>query len=477
MHALTIQKLIIMKTIFTFLLSILLFGFTESYSQTSEVSATFIGSHGYLLESDTQKIALDALMHWEGNHYGYIKPPVSVKEKVLAAETPFDNIDLILISHAHQDHYNVEIINQSMLLNPEAILICPSDVYSDIKNNTENFDDFKNRTWSPQLELYNSIDTAINYVDLFITKIEHGNINLFVYSFLLNNIRFTQLNSWNSITSAMYDTLSFNKVKTDVMFLGYDYLLNSAKSANFKNKLNADFFVVSHIDGAGQARFDAIQSKINELSPDYSLSLLKTPMETYGFSKTHDELIIDTLNLAPAIVNTIDNKTFMNNQEFEYILPENLFTDDEKLNCMISLISPAVIPEWLTINNENLSIFGNPEKKFVLSFKIIASDPSLAEASQTFKIFITETVSEQLKLSDQLKIYPNPADEVLTITGLKMDNNTHVNLYSLHGTKQSIKKRNVNNELLLQIYDLIPGIYVLTVENNYKKLKKLIQVE
>ena len=193
-------------------------------ANNKSVEATFIGGHGYLLESHSKKVMLDAVIYWEGYNWGYIKPPLVVKEEIENAREPFDSIDLIFVSHAHTDHYNPQMIEKSMLKNKNAALIVTQEVYDAIEANADSLAEYNDRIWIPDLNFYQSIDTTVNEIPVTITEIPHGqeNMELLVFSFLLDSIRFLQLNSWNSITSEMYDTLGFNKKRADVCFLGYD---------------------------------------------------------------------------------------------------------------------------------------------------------------------------------------------------------------------------------------------------------------
>lgn len=266
-------------------------------SDTSFVNSTFIGSHGYFLESSDKKVALDAHIYWEGSNHGYIKPTEEIKENIENANEPFNDIDLLLVSHAHADHYNAQIIENSMNLNEEAILVVTPEVYDAISTEATNISSFQERIWVPELKFYESIDTIINEIALSVTNIKHGqeNMPLYVYSFVLDNIRFTQLNSWNSISGEMYDTLGFNKEKADVAFLGYDYIMNSSKFDLFKDHINPKFSTISHVDGATDSKINNIQAKVYEYKQDYPMNLLCTPGDQLLFKKAGETILVDTV--------------------------------------------------------------------------------------------------------------------------------------------------------------------------------------
>ncbi len=254
---------------------------------TTLITAKFIGSHGYFIESGSKKIALDAHIYWEGSYWGYIKPTVQIKTDIENAVSPFNDIDLLLISHAHKDHYNTEMIEKSMSKNPNAIIITTKAVFNALQNEAQAFSVFQDRIWVPDIGFYQSIDTTINEIPLMITNSEHGKekMELLIFSFVLDGLRFVQLNSWNSITGAMYDTLGFNQQRADIAFLGYDYIMNSTKFNSFKNHIAPVFSTISHIDGAGSSKYKSIQHKMSQIKSDYPMNIIYTPGEELVFTK------------------------------------------------------------------------------------------------------------------------------------------------------------------------------------------------
>jgi L-ascorbate metabolism protein UlaG (beta-lactamase superfamily) len=50
--------------------------------------------------------------------------------KLAAAAPPFDKVDIITISHRHDDHFNPEMVISHLIRNPECTLICPKQVDS-----------------------------------------------------------------------------------------------------------------------------------------------------------------------------------------------------------------------------------------------------------------------------------------------------------------------------------------------------------
>jgi len=94
---------------------------------------TYIANCGFLLKSGNKKILVDALFgDFESDWC--VTPPGKIIEKMETSTEPFDQIDVILISHAHVDHFNKEIVLKHLVSNEAGILICPEQVRMELEN-------------------------------------------------------------------------------------------------------------------------------------------------------------------------------------------------------------------------------------------------------------------------------------------------------------------------------------------------------
>lgn len=471
----------IMKTKLSFKgLSILLFlGITSiSFAQdTAKVSAYFIGSHGYLLESSNAKVALDALIYWEGSNYGYIKPPLDVANQMQAADSPFDSLDLILIGHAHEDHYNTEIIERSMLKNENAVLVCTPDVRNDIEASVDSFSFYSNRVWSPDIALMQSRDTIINGIPLTLTSIEHGSegMKLYIPAFELDTIRFVQLNSWNSLTAQDYDTLGFNKERADVIFLCYDYLLNSSKFELFKQHLHPVFSTISHVDGATSARIIQLQNSIIANREQYPMNMLYIPMEQLEYKKVNDTILVDTLNNAPIQMVEVPAQELIVDEPFTLTLPEGLFNDIEGDPVTITVTSSTggALPEWLTYNSSTRVLEGTPTTDGTVNILIRGADSHYAIRTIAVRMVITSIIGVQEEEDLPLKIFPNPVKEEITLdfTG------PMANFEIIDITGKIVKLGTIENMGTIDLSAIRSGLYYIRLKTNDRMLNHTIIIE
>jgi L-ascorbate metabolism protein UlaG (beta-lactamase superfamily) len=99
----------------------------ENPSPTPYLGVTYIANSGFLLESETKKVLIDAIFI-EG--YGvYQSPSKDNCIRIVNGDPPFDDIDIILVSHSDPDHFDSLLTARCLQNNPNTILICPEQAY------------------------------------------------------------------------------------------------------------------------------------------------------------------------------------------------------------------------------------------------------------------------------------------------------------------------------------------------------------
>jgi L-ascorbate metabolism protein UlaG (beta-lactamase superfamily) len=98
-------------------------------SGKSQVEITFIVNEGFLLTSSRgEKILIDAMIGTDFPNYGLLTP----EQRTLLGQAlpPFDNINLILVTHHHADHFDNNLVKTHMQRDPRATLVSGSNVTS-----------------------------------------------------------------------------------------------------------------------------------------------------------------------------------------------------------------------------------------------------------------------------------------------------------------------------------------------------------
>jgi len=110
-------------TLFTFLfISWNITAFAHS-DEGGDASATYLGNEAVMIESGQHKILFDPFFHNNFNTYQLV--PDDIREAIFNGEKPYDNIDIVFISHAHADHFSEKDTLRFLLKHPNVTLVAP----------------------------------------------------------------------------------------------------------------------------------------------------------------------------------------------------------------------------------------------------------------------------------------------------------------------------------------------------------------
>ncbi len=98
---------------------------SRAEASPSGVRVTFVGNCGFLISVDGKKVLIDAM--FAGFPGGY-ELPKDVREALVNARPPFDDVNLILVTHNHGDHFDAPIVRQYLKNNPKARLVSTAQV-------------------------------------------------------------------------------------------------------------------------------------------------------------------------------------------------------------------------------------------------------------------------------------------------------------------------------------------------------------
>jgi L-ascorbate metabolism protein UlaG (beta-lactamase superfamily) len=108
-------------------------------STTAEV--IYLGNTGLMIGQGEQQILFDPFFHSHFNHYQLV--PEDIRTAIFADKAPYDSIEMILISHAHGDHFDASDVLAYLKSHPKTRLIAPSQVVEQLKI-IEGFDSLLN---------------------------------------------------------------------------------------------------------------------------------------------------------------------------------------------------------------------------------------------------------------------------------------------------------------------------------------------
>ncbi|MCF8373642.1 MAG: MBL fold metallo-hydrolase [Bacteroidales bacterium] len=262
------------------------------HSQT-ECKITYIANEGFLIETGSQKIITDALFdNIDGNWCD--SPSDSIVDLMKKALPPFNDIDLITISHKHQDHFNEGVVVQFLINNPGAKVICPKQVEFVLAQNP-NYGKFKKNIIAITPDLYCDSITAVSGISIRILRLEHshymeedtihgGQINRhrdienLGFVFNVEGIKFFHCGDTNPLNEKEYASFKLKDAEIDIAFLERLFFSKGAESIAILNKyIDPKEMILMHINPANQELFS------NHFKEVENIKVFERKMDSIGY--------------------------------------------------------------------------------------------------------------------------------------------------------------------------------------------------
>ena len=185
---------------------------SESGSDGAEVEITYICNEGFLFTSSRgEKILVDAMMA-SYPPFGELTP--EQRNLLGGAAPPFDGIDLILITHDDEDHYDFELIRKHMENDPKTVLVTTEKAALRLK------EIFPGRVQTVHVDEGKKEPLAVNGIELEVLGLRHSqsdyNFGHVGFLFAIGGRRILHLGDFDNIR-----TLPDDLGEIDVAFVVY----------------------------------------------------------------------------------------------------------------------------------------------------------------------------------------------------------------------------------------------------------------
>ena len=140
--------------------------------EESSLEVTFIANEGVMISSHGKKVLIDALFDKPNPEYD--APPKDMLESMTAGKAPFDNVDLVLVTHIHPDHFSPSVGAQFMKNNLNAVLIGADDAVSAMKDLIKDWGAVKDRMLSFNLKPGETSEKTVKGIAIKIFRTLHS---------------------------------------------------------------------------------------------------------------------------------------------------------------------------------------------------------------------------------------------------------------------------------------------------------------
>lgn len=447
--------------------------FTQARSDTS-VTATFIGSAGYFLESQNKKVMVDAIFSDIVQNFGSAYPLEQAKENLINAENPYNSVDLLLFTHIHAGHAEPENIGFCLDNNPDAKLVTTQAVYDAMETSYGNFANIEQRIYVPNLNNYELFDTVVKDIPITLSKSAHwGQTEVLMFNFDIEGMNISYYLDYDTSRND-----GEHYVRTDNIDLAFiDHHMLTDELDMVQNDFDFGHISLTHIsDNVNQKPilWDFINQ--NNLS---NVSLMTISMEKMKFTKSNSEILVDTLNQAPELVSPFPDTTAEVGSNLNIQIPQNSFIDydNDPMVYTATLSDGSALPTWLNFDDVNLVFSGTPINSESIMIKLIAIDPDLGAAEDKFEININPSSIDKNTKSD-LKIFPNPANKSVEIKlNDELSKAEQLQIFNLSSQLVSSEKISNRKSISLDLSHYQKGLYLVAIEKNGKYFRELLVLQ
>ncbi len=116
----------------------------------SSLETTYIANEGFLIEAGGKRVFVDPL--FDVTFGRYLAPTPAQIEQLTRAQEPFANVDLLLITHPHADHFNPKLVVAYLRNNPRCQLIAHTETVDQLRKD-EGFAQIAGQVRETRLEL------------------------------------------------------------------------------------------------------------------------------------------------------------------------------------------------------------------------------------------------------------------------------------------------------------------------------------
>ena len=180
----------------------------------SPFTVTFIDNSSFIVSAGPDKILFDP-------HY---LMPSELKEPIMAGLEPFTDLDLVLITHDHSDHFDGELTLQLLRDNPAAALISTQSVIEQVGALVEEESDILERMFAYEPEEGQRIADQKNGISFEVLNLPH-NYPVTNLGFLVDLPGLMVFNTGDIVSLVALDNYDLPLEEIDFAFIPYFYLV------------------------------------------------------------------------------------------------------------------------------------------------------------------------------------------------------------------------------------------------------------
>lgn len=224
---------------------------------TESNNLIYVANAGVLININGKKVLIDGLNSDDLPFYK--STPAKISEQIARGIPPFDNIDVMLITHNHSDHFDVESVVRFLKKNLDTIVISNHEVISTIRKHISDIVETRLIGLQPKYQCEERIQ--VKGIDIVAFSLVHDGKEYAEVSnlaFLIDSSKKVLHLGDGSPVKENYEALNLQQYKVDLLIANFPYVsLPSARNI-IEEYIKPKKIAVVHLPYKEQDRFDWI---------------------------------------------------------------------------------------------------------------------------------------------------------------------------------------------------------------------------
>jgi L-ascorbate metabolism protein UlaG (beta-lactamase superfamily) len=231
---------------------------------TSGLTVRYLGNEGVMISSGKRKVLIDALHREYRSDYAF--PPPALLSSLETAVAPYDQIDLILVSHIHLDHFHPLSVGLCIKNNPGGTLVSSEQVTGQVEQTLGAGAAFRDRIKQVTPGWQQKVELNVAGIKLAVLGLRHSGEQMRAIQNLghlleIDGKRFLHVGDAD-MTVENFAAFKLSEVQIDVAFIPYWYLLSEAGRKLVREQFGAKQVIAVHIPPREAAEIAAELGKV-----------------------------------------------------------------------------------------------------------------------------------------------------------------------------------------------------------------------
>lgn len=208
---------------------------------------TYIANEGVLIESGDKKVLIDALFN--EFYENYVSPAESTRKAMVNGVAPYNDIDAVLTTHIHRDHFEANITGDFLKAHGESIFLSTSQAKAALEEAHDDYNSFGSRVIAHGEGLYTLTD-EVNGITVHSFFIDHSpGIENMGFVLEINDSRILHLGDSN-LDMERFKQLNLKQYNINTALIPYWYMSDETGQQIINEQIGAEVLVGIHFPKA-----------------------------------------------------------------------------------------------------------------------------------------------------------------------------------------------------------------------------------